>query len=35
MVQTMNSQPLAPSPVDLEKLEQQAADVDRMLARNP
>jgi hypothetical protein len=35
MVQTMSIQPLAPSPVNLAELEQQAADVDRMLARNP
>jgi hypothetical protein len=35
MVQTMNTQPLAPSTVNLAQLERDAADVDRMLARSP
>lgn len=35
MVQTMNAEPLAHSPGDLAELERHAADIDRMLARNP
>ncbi|MBI5090505.1 MAG: hypothetical protein HZB15_17055 [Actinobacteria bacterium] len=35
MVQTMNANPLVHTPGDLAELEQHAADIDRMLARNP
>lgn len=35
MVQTMNSETLAHSSGDLAELERHAADIDRMLARNP
>lgn len=35
MVQTMNTQPPAPAAVDLAQLERYAADIDRMLARDP
>jgi hypothetical protein len=31
----MNANPVVHTPRDLAELEQQAADIDRMLARNP
>ena len=35
MIQSMNGAPLAHSPAELAELERHAADIDRMLARNP
>lgn len=35
MIQTMNAEPLVHSPADLAQLERHAAEIDRMLARNP
>lgn len=35
MIQSMNGSLLAHSPAELAELERQAADIDRMLARNP
>jgi hypothetical protein len=35
MIQSMNGELLAHSPAELAELERQAADIDRMLARDP
>lgn len=35
MIQSMKGAPLAHSPAELAELERHAADIDRMLARNP
>lgn len=35
MIQSMNGEPIAHLPAELAELERHAADIDRMLARNP